>query len=336
MTTVRRTLVTLTVSLVTTATLGLTSTAAWAQDWPAKQPIRIIVPYPAGGNADSSARAVAELASAALKQTLIIDNRPGASSIIGTDAVARAAADGYTLGVVSDSHAINHAMAKLPKATELLGAKVPYDAVRDFVPVSGLIQIPLVLVTHPKVAARSVKELVELSQKNGKGINFGTMGTGSPWFLHMHQINNLTHSVFTDVPYKGLAPASTDLLGGQIDTMVMPLHFALQHIKAGKLTPLATLGNQRHSLLPDVPTLGEAGYPGLAISNYLFIVAPAGTPQPIVDRLSHEFNAALKQPAMKDKLGAAGDAYPAEPADLVARLKRDIDAYGAVIQQTIK
>lgn len=336
MTNARRTLITLGASLAATATLGLASPAAWAQDWPSKQPIRIVVPYPAGGNGDSSARALAELASATLKQTLIIDNRPGASSIIGTDAVARAPADGYTLGVVSDSHAINHAMAKLPKATELLGAKVPYDAVRDFVPVSGLIQIPLVLVTHPKVAARSVKELVELSQKNGKGINFGTMGTGSPWFLHMHQINNLTKSVFVDVPYKGLAPASTDLLGGQIDTMVMPLHFALQHIKAGKLTPLATLGNQRHALLPDVPTLGEAGYPGLAISNYLFIVAPAGTPQPIVDRLSREFNAALRQPTMKDKLGASGDAYPAEPAELAARLKRDIDAYGAVIQQTIK
>ena len=332
----RRTFFHLTAQLGAATLLGLSGHSALAQDWPAKQPIRIVVPYPAGGNADSSARAMAELASAALKQSVIIDNRPGASTIIGTDAVARAAADGYTLGVVSDSHAINHAMGKLPKAAELLGAKVPYDAVRDFVPVSGLIQIPLVLVTHPKVAARSVKELVELSQKNGKGLNFGTMGTGSPWSLHMHQLNNLTKSVFTDVPYKGLAPASTDLLGGQIDTMVMPVHFALQYIKTGKLTALATLGTQRHTLLPEVPTLGEAGYPGLAISNYLFIVAPAGTPQPIVERLGREFNAALKHPTMKDKLGTSGDAYPAEAADMAARLKRDIDAYGAVIQQTLQ
>ncbi len=322
--------------LLAATALGLSALSAQAQEWPAKQPIRIVVPYPAGGNADSAARALAESVSGSLKQTILVDNRPGASSIIGTEAVARASADGYTLGVVSDSHAINQAMAKLPKATELLGAKVPYDAVRDFVPVSGLIQIPLVLVVHPKVPARNVKELVQLSQKSGKGANFGTMGTGSPWFLHMHQINNLTGSVFVDVPYKGLAPASTDLIGGQIDAMVMPLHFAQQHIKAGKLVALATLGTQRHPLLADVPTLAESGYPGLSISNYLFIVAPAGTPQAVVDRLSREFNAALKQPAMKDKFGASGDPYPAEPAELNARLRRDIDAYGTVIQATIK
>ncbi|MDD2546760.1 MAG: tripartite tricarboxylate transporter substrate-binding protein [Burkholderiaceae bacterium] len=322
--------------LCTLAALGLASHASWAQEWPAKQPVRIIVPYPAGGNADAAARALAEQVSGALKQTILIDNRPGASSIIGTEAVSRAPADGYTLGVVSDSHAINHAMAKLPKASDLLGAKVPYDAVRDFVPVSGLIQIPLVLVIHPKVPARSVKELVQLSQKNGKGSNFGTMGTGSPWFLHMHQLNNLTGSVLVDVPYKGLAPAATDLLGGQIDAMVMPLHYALQHIKSGKLLPLATLGTQRHPLLADVPTLAESGYPGLSISNYLFIVAPANTPKPVVERLGREFNAALKLPLIKEKFAASGDPYPAEPAELAARLNRDIEAYGSVIQKTIQ
>lgn len=319
----------------TLAALGLASHAALAQEWPAKQPIRIVVPYPAGGNADSSARALAEAVSGNLKQTILIDNRPGASSIIGTEAVARAPADGYTLGVVSDSHAINQAMSKLPKAADILGAKVPYDAVKDFVPVSGLIQIPLVLVVPPKLNLRTVKELVQLSQK-GKGANFGTMGTGSPWFLHMHQINDLTKSVFVDVPYKGLAPAATDLIGGQIDAMVMPLHFALQHIKAGKLVPLATLGAQRHPLLPEVPTLGESGYPGLTISNYLFIVAPTGTPQAVVDRLGREFNAALKLPAIKEKFGASGDPYPADSAEISARLRRDIGSYGNVIQTYIK
>lgn len=318
------------------AALGLASQAAFAQEWPAKQPIRIVVPYPAGGNADSSARALAEAVSGNLKQTILIDNRPGASSIIGTEAVARAPADGYTLGVVSDSHAINQAMSKSPKAADILGAKVPYDALKDFVPVSGLIQIPLVMVVPPKLNLRTVKDLVQLSQKNGKGANFGTMGTGSPWYLHMHQLNDLTKSVFVDVPYKGLAPAATDLIGGQIDVMVMPLHFALQHIKAGKLMPLATLGAQRHPLLADVPTLAESGYPGLSISNYLFIVAPAGTPQTVVDRLGREFNAALKQPAIKEKFGASGDPYPADAAEISARLRRDIGAYGNVIQTHIK
>jgi tripartite-type tricarboxylate transporter receptor subunit TctC len=317
------------------AALMLAPGPTWAQEWPAKQPIRIVVPYPVGGNADSAARAYSEIVSGNLKQTFIIDNKPGASSIIGSDAIAKAAPDGYTIGVVSDSHAINHAMANLPKATEILGAKVPYDAQKDFVPIAGMILVPLVLVTHPGVPAKNVKELVELSTK-GKGVNFGTMGTGSPWFIHMHQINNLTHGTFVDVPYKGLAPAANDLLGGQIQAMVMPIHYAQQHIRAGKLVALATLESQRHPLLPDVPTLAESGYPGLAISNYLYFVAPAGTPKAIVDRLQRELMAAARQPAMKDKLGASGDPYPATSAELAARLKRDIGAYGTVIQATIK
>lgn len=321
---------------LTALTLGMVvAQPALAQEWPTRQPLRIIVPYPAGGNADSAARAIAEIVSANIKQTVIVDNRPGASSIIGTEAVSRAPADGYTLGVVSDSHAINHAMAKVPKGADILGAKVPYDAVRNFVPVAGMIQVPLVLVANPKVAARNVKELVALSTKV-PGMNFGTMGTGSPWSIHMHQLNNLTRGAFVDVPYKGLAPAATDLLAGQIDTMVMPIHYAQQHIRAGKLVALATLGTQRHPMLPDVPTLAEAGYPGLSMSNYLYFVAPAGTPQPVVDRLSREINAALRLPAMREKMITSGDPYPAEPGDLSARLLRDIDAYGSVIQATIK
>lgn len=317
--------------------LGFATSPVWAQEWPTKQPIRIVVPYPAGGNADSAARAVADLVSGSIKQTLIVDNRPGASSIIGTDAVAKAPADGYTIGVVSDSHAINHAMARLPKASDILGAKVPYDAVKDFVPVSGMIIVPLVLVVNPKVPARNVKELVALSKdKKSAGLNFGTMGTGSPWFIHMHQLHALTNGDFVDVPYKGLAPAATDLLAGQIDTMVMPVHYAQQYIRTGKLIPIATLGAQRHPLLPDVPTLAESGYPGLAISNYLFFVAPVGTPQAVVDRLGREINAALKQPAMKDKLGISGDPYLADSAELTARLRRDIETYGSVIETTIK
>lgn len=323
--------------LAAVGALAIAAGPAQAQEWPAKQPIRIIVPYPAGGNADSAARALADVVSGNLKQTLIIDNRPGASSIIGTEVVSRAPADGYTIGVVSDSHAINKAMAKLPKASEILGAKVPYDAVRDFVPVSGMISVPLVLVVNPKVPARNLKELVQLS-KDGKkgGLNFGTMGTGSPWFIHMHQLHDLTAADFVDVPYKGLAPAATDLIAGQIDTMVMPVHYAQQYIRSNKLVPIATLGAQRHPLLPEVPTLAESGYPGLAISNYLFFIAPKNTPKAIVERLGHEFNVALKQPGMKDKLGISGDPYPAEAGELSTRVRRDIDTYGSVIQKTIK
>ncbi|WP_043005952.1 Bug family tripartite tricarboxylate transporter substrate binding protein [Comamonas testosteroni] len=309
---------------------------AHAQEWPAKQPIKVVVPYPAGGNADSAARALGEAITGPLKQTILVDNRPGASSIIGTEAVARSAPDGYTIGVVSDSHAINQAMAKLPKAAGILGAKVPYDAVRDFVPISGTILIPLVLVVNPKIPAHSIKEVIALSKSKPAGLNFGSMGSGSPWSIHMHQLNEATGSVLVDVPYKGLAPAANDLLGGQIDIMLMPVHYAQQYIKSGKLIPVATLGAQRHPLLPQVPTLVESGYPSLDISNYIFFVAPAGTPQAIVDKLSKELNIALKTPAMKAKLATSGDPYPAEPAELSARLRRDIETYGKVIQNTLK
>lgn len=307
---------------------------AQAEDWPSR-PIRIVVPYPAGGNADSAARALAEAVGPHLKQTFIVDNRPGASTIIGTDAIARAPADGYTIGLVTDSHAINQAMSQMPKATEILGAKVPYDAIRDFVPISGVALVPLVMVIHPKVPARSVKELVQLSA-SGKGLNFGTMGQGSPWFVHLHQLRKLTGGDFVDVPYKGLAPAATDLLAGQIDMMLMPVHYAQQYINTGKLVPIATLGAQRHPLLPKVPTLAESGYPGLEITNYFMFVAPAGTPQPVIDRLSREFNAALRQPAMKEKFLLTGDPYPAEPAELAARLRRDIKDYGDVLRANLK
>lgn len=324
-------------ALCAVAALSLISSNVLAQEWPSKQPIRIIVPYPAGGNADSAARAVADVVSASLKQTIIVDNRPGASSIIGTDAVARSAADGYTIGVVSDSHAINEVMAKTPKAAEVLGARVPYDAVKDFTPVSGMILVPLVLVVNPKIQARSLKDVVELSKDaKRQGLNFGTMGSGSPWAIHLHQLNELTGANFVDVPYKGLAPAATDLLASQIDTMVMPVHYAQQYIKSGKLAPIATLSEARHPLLPEVPTVAESGYPGFAISNYLYFVVPAATPKPVVDRLEREITAALKQPAMKDKLGISGDPYPATSAELSTRLKRDISTYGAIIQKTVK
>ena len=312
----------------------LAANAVAAQDWPAR-PIRIIVPYPAGGNADSAARAIAEAITPSLKQPIVVENRPGASTIIGTDAVARAPADGYTLGLVTDSHAINQALSQMPRANEILGAKVPYDAVNDFVPVAGVALVPLVIVVHPKVQARTVKELVELSRQN-KGANFGTMGQGSPWFVHLHQLRKLTGGDFVDVSYKGLAPAAADLLAGQIDMMLMPVHYAQQYINTGKLVPIATLSAQRHPLLPNVPTLAESGFPGLVITNYFMFVAPKGTPQAVVSRLSREVNAALRQPAMKEKFSLTGDPYPAEPAELVIQLRHDIDAYGEVLRANLK
>ena len=319
-------------------TLALaTAIPAWAQQWPLKQPIRIIVPYPAGGNADSAARALADVVSASLKQVMIVENRPGASSIIGTDAISRAAPDGYTIGVVSDSHAINQAMARLPKAADMLGARVPYDAIRDFVPISGMILVPLVLVTNPKLPARTLKEVVSLTHRNhNAGLNFGTMGSGSPWSIHMHQLNKLTGAHFIDVPYKGLAPAATDLLAGQTDLMLMPVHYAKQYLSNGKLQAVATMSAERHALLPQVPTLAESGYPGLAISNYLYFVAPANTPAQVVQLLAAQFSTALQQPAIKSKFEISGDPYPASAAELSTRLRQDIRTYGEVIAQTMQ
>lgn len=312
------------------------SRALRAQEWPSR-PIRVVVPYPAGGNADSAARVLAEAVAPALKQPLVVDNRPGASTILGTEMVARAAPDGHTIGLVTDSHAINQALARTPKGAELLGAKVPYDAIRDFAPICGVALVPLVLVVHPKVPARTVKELVGYAQsRRGQGVNFGTMGTGSPWFVHMHQLRTLFGAELVDVPYKGLAPAATDLVGGQIDTMVMPIHYAQQFLSTGRLVPLAVTTGQRHPLLPNVPTLAEAGYPGLEVSNWFGFVAPAGMPTPIVDRLSREFVAALRTPQVREKFNLTGDPYPADAAELAARIRRDVEVYGAVIAANVK
>jgi len=323
-------------TLCVSLSLAMNAHSVFAQEWPTK-PIRIIVPYPPGGNSDSAARVLAEMVSASLKQPVLVENRPGASTIIGTEMVARAPADGYTLGLITDSHAINQALAQTPNGAEILGAKVPYDAIRDFAPVSGIARVPLVLVVNPKVPARSVKELVAHAKaQKDKGANFGTMGTGSPWFVHMHQLNRLTGATFVDVPYKGLAPAATDLIGGQIDAMVMPIHYSQQFLKTGKLIALATLGAQRHPLLPDVPTLAESGYPGLEVANWFGLVAPAGTPKPVIDRLSREFNTALRSQQVKDRFELTGDPYPADPAELAARIRQNIDAYGAVIQSTVR
>jgi tripartite-type tricarboxylate transporter receptor subunit TctC len=310
--------------------------SAHAQEWPIK-PIRIIVPYPPGGNSDSAARVLSEIVSASLKQPVLVENRPGASTIIGTEMVARAPADGYTLGLITDSHAINQALAQTPRGAEILGARVPYDAIKDFTPVSGIALVPLVLVVNPKVPARTMKELVAYAQSHkDKGTNFGTMGTGSPWFVHMHQLNRLTNANFIDVPYKGLAPAATDIIGGQIDTMVMPIHYAQQHLKAGRLIPIAVLETRRHPLLPAVPTLAESGYPGLEIANWFGLVAPAGTPRAVVDRLSREFNTALRSQQVKDRFELTGDPYPATPDELAARIRQNIEAYGSVIQATVR
>lgn len=324
-------------SLCAAAFIAAAPAATFAQQWPAQQPIRIVVPYPAGGNADAAARALSEPLTAELNQRVIVDNRPGASSTIGTDIVSRAAPDGYTIGVVSDSHAINHVLSGMPKAGDIIGAKVSYDAVNDFIPIAGMLEVPLVLVVNPKVPVRDLKSLIEFSKKDRQdGMNFGSMGPGSPWSIHLHQLEELTGASFVDVPYKGLAPAANDLLAGQTDTMLMPVHYAQQYVKAGKLVPIVTLGAKRHPLMPDVPTLAESGFPGLAISNYLYFVAPKGTPPAIVDKLSKALIEALKQPSMKEKLGIAGDPYLATSEELSTQLKNDIDTYGAVIKKTIK
>lgn len=319
-------------------TAGLFAGAATAQDWPAKTQIRLINPYPPGGNGDVAARAVADIAGAKLKQVILVDNRPGASSIIGTEAVGKAPPDGYTIGLVSDSHAINQAMSNQGKAMEILGSKVPYDAVRDFTPVSGLLAVPLALVVNPAVKTRSLKEVIQLSstRKNAEGMNFGTMGPGSSWFVQMHQLAKLTGAKFTDVPYKGMAPASTDLIAGQIEVMILPVHYVQAYEKSGKLAPVVVLSPQRHPLLPNTPSLAESGFPGQEFNNTLWLLAPAGTPPSIVERMSQEFNAALTSPGIKDRLATAGDPYPSTPPELAKKLRADIDSYGATIKAVIK
>jgi len=275
--------------------LVLTAALAHAQDYPSR-PVRIVVPFAAGGPNDIIARLVGQKLAEALGQQVVVDNRPGAGGNIGTDAVAKAAPDGYTLLSAGPGSLIMNPLM----------AKVPYDTARDFAPVSLMASAPNVLVVHPSVPAATVRELIALARAQPGRLNYASGGTGSSAHLAPALFAAMAGIDLTHVPYKGTGPGLNDLLGGQVQLAIFGIPPLLPHIKSGRLRALAVTGKRRSSELPDVPTVDEAGVPGYEVSPWYGLLAPAGTPPPIVARLASEVTKIVRAADMREKLAAQG------------------------------
>ena len=277
-------------------TLTMTSIAL-AQDnaWPSR-PVKIIVPFPAGGTSDLMGRLIADQLSKALKQPFIVDNKGGAGGTIGSEQVAKAPADGYTLLLSGiGSNAIAHGMTPKPN----------YDSARDFIHISQLESGPNVLVVNPAFPAKTFKEFVTYVKANPGKVNYGVTNASSG-HLAMELLKQTAKLDMVGIPYRGGGPALTDVLAGQIPTMFVNQDAVLPYVKAGKLRALAVTSEQRNVLFPDVPTVAESGFPGFNAVSWVGLSAPKGTPKPIVDKLEAAMIAAFRQPAVKEKLESSG------------------------------
>ncbi|MBI3370182.1 MAG: tripartite tricarboxylate transporter substrate binding protein [Betaproteobacteria bacterium] len=287
---------------------------AHAQKFP-DRPIRFIVPFPPGGGNDILARALAPKMSELLGQPVVIDNRGGAGGNIGTDIAAKSAPDGYTILIASNQVTIN----------PWLYARLPFDIEKDFVPVALAASVPMVLAVHPTVPAHSVKELIALAKASPGKLNHSTPGNGTPQHIAYEVFNHAAGVQVTHIPYKGTGPAIADLLAGQVQTAIGTMASLEQHVKAGKLRALAVTTPKRSQAMPGVPTIAEAALPGFEVPLWYSILAPAGTPKDIVERISAEIERSLAVPQTKDRLTAQGFDVSYLNAEQMAELmKRDI------------
>jgi len=296
--------------------------AADTGPYPAK-PIRLIVPFAPAGSADALARTIQPALSEALGQTLVIDNRPGASSTIGTDMAAKAAPDGYTLVLVTTTHTVNPSLI----------AKLPFDTVKDFAPVSLVVSQPNILVVHPSVAAKSVKELVAMAKAKPGGMNFASGGNGSSPHLSGELFNIVAGTRITHIPYKGSGPGVTDLLGGHVQMMFAGPLALEQHIKSGRLRPLALADKRRSTILPDVPTMVEAGFPGVETGTWYGILAPARTPPAVVAHVQREIVRILQAADLKTRILNQGvDIVASSPADFEKFIIAEVAKWSRVVK----
>ena len=296
-----------------------------AEDYPTR-PVMMIVPYPAGGATDIIGRVLAEKLSERLGQQIVVDNRAGAGGNIGAAAAARAEPDGHTLlmGALT-SHSIN---ATLQQAT------ANFDLERDFAPITIVGTVPLVLVVHPSVPAESAQQLIALAKEKPGELMFASAGTGSPQHLAGELLKLQTGAEMVHVPYKGSGPAMTDLIGGHAPMMIETAPASMAHIKAGKLRPLMVTAEERLPTLPDVPTAAEAGLPGFEVSSMFGVLAPEGTPEPIIDRLNGELARILQLPDVREKLMQQGVAPThTSPEEAARRIHAEVEKWARVIKE---
>jgi tripartite-type tricarboxylate transporter receptor subunit TctC len=299
------------------------SLPAAAQSYPAK-PVRIIVPFAAGGGTDIVARTVGAKLGEALGQAMVVDNRAGAAGVIGTEIAAKSAADGYTLLMGSGGP-----LAISPG----LNAKLPYDPTRDFAPIALVTTMPFLLVVHPALPVKSVRELIALAKARPGQLNYASPGSGSTTHLAMELFKALAAVDVVHVPYKGVAPAATDLIRGQVQMMSGDLNTLMPHVTSGKMRPLAITGAARSTLLPDMPTVAESGVPGYEASGWFGMLAPVGTPQEIVRRLNGEIVKILAAIELRKRLaGLGGDVAGGTPEQFAAHLRHEIAKWGKLIR----
>jgi tripartite-type tricarboxylate transporter receptor subunit TctC len=308
---------------VTLALVASSLGAAQAQPYPSK-PIRFVVPYPAGGPLDTVARLLGQKVSESTREPVIVDNKPGAGGNIGADAVAKAAPDGYTIlmGAVA-THAIN----------PYLYASMPYDAARDFIPVTQIASTPNVLVVNPSVPASTVPEFIAYAKANPGKLNFGSGSTGSAGHLAGELFKTMAGVDMTHVPYKGAAPAMNDLIGGQIQLMFDNLASSLAQVRAGRIKALAVTTAKRSALAPQLPTIAESGLPGFDINTWFGLFVPAGTPRGVVERLHAEFTRALAAPDIREKmLNLGAEPVGSTPGQFAAYVRAEADKYARVVK----
>lgn len=301
----------------------LAAAVAHAQSYPSK-PIHLIVPFPPGGGNDTVARAIAQQIGPDLGQPVVIDNKPGAGGAVGAELAAKAAADGYTLFLAGvGSHVVN------PN----VHAKLAYDPVKDFAPITLIASAPSVLVVNPSVPARSVAELTAYARANPGKLNYASNGAGSAAQLAAAMYESMAGVKMVHVPYKGIAPALTDLLSGEVQLMFGTVVALVPHIEAGKLRPLAVTSRTRSALLPHVPTMAESGLPDYEAGSWYGIMAPAGTPREIIERLHGAIVKALAQPDVAKRLAAEGAVViGSTPAQFAAHLERELARVGRVVR----
>lgn len=310
--------------LLATLTVALLALAGVAEANYPERVIRLIVPFAPGGVTDTSGRIVAEALSKRLGQQVIVENKAGASGNIGTAGVAQAAPDGYTLVLAFDGTMV---------INPHVFAKIPFDTLKDFAPIGKIGDATLIIVAHPSFPGKTLKDLIEISKKDPKGVSYGTSGVGGTPHIAGELLNMRTGSKLVHIPYKGGGQAMSDALGGNVPLVYTAVAGAFTHLQAGKLNAIAVSSRKRAPSLPDTPTFIESGVPDFEASSWVGILAPAKTPRAIVDKLNQELNAVLAMPEIVERLGKLGIvATPGTPEQFGEQMKNDLAKYGPVVK----
>lgn len=304
------------------ALMAAISGLAFSQSYP-QRPLRFVIPFPPGGGADNLARIVGQAAGDRLGQPVVVDNRAGAGGNIAAEVAARAAPDGYTLLQGNVAHAISASLYR----------KLGYDILKDFKPVTQLASIPFLLLTNPALGVSSVRELIVLAKAKPGQLNYASSGIGGPSHMAMELFKSMAGVEIRHIPYKGAAPAATDIIAGRVQMMFFTVSAALPHVTSGRLKALAIASARRSQLVPDIPTVSEAGLPGFEATTWFGVMVPSGTPAPVVGKLHSAFVSALNSMEVRERLSAQGfEIVGSTPDEFDAYVRREIPKWAKVVR----